>query len=74
MPLSSAPCSLLTIRQNKTCSAVDQNISMRHFASGRVQSMWTLSSEMIDFVTVMTDAEKPDVEKFEAFEKAAAPA
>ena len=35
--------------------AVGQNITMRHYAFGRVQSLWVLTSEMVDFVSTMLD-------------------
>jgi len=57
-------------RLNERCAAVGQNISMRHFAFGRVQSLWVLTSEMVDFVTTMLDINNDSGDKYQALKKA----
>ena len=58
-------------RQNGKFIAISQNISMRHFASGRIQSLWALTSQMVDFVTCMTDEKTDDLDRFKALQDAA---
>jgi carnitine O-acetyltransferase len=62
---------LAHFRLTQKLAAANQNISMRHFAFGRVQSIWTLSSEMIDFVAIMLDEKKSDTDRFKALQYAA---
>ena len=52
-------------------AAVSQNISMRHFSAGRVQPMWTMSSQMKDFVDIMQLQEAAPSQKLAALKKAA---
>ena len=52
-------------------ASVGQNISMRHYQFGRVQSLWVLSSEMVDFVNTMLDTNKDSSDKYKALKKTA---
>ncbi|MCP4936925.1 MAG: choline/carnitine O-acyltransferase [bacterium] len=52
-------------------AAVGQNITMRHFAFGRVQSLWVLTSELIDFVNTMLNTGADSRDKYQALKKAA---
>ncbi len=52
-------------------AAVGQNITMRHYAFGRVQSLWVLTSEMVDFVSTMLDINNDSADKYQALQKAA---
>ncbi len=57
-------------RMNNEPVAICQNISLRHYTSGRVQYMWVASNQMMDFIELMDKETHSSKEKFEAFERA----
>ncbi len=58
-------------RMFERAAAVGQNITMRHYAFGRVQSLWVLTSEMVDFVETMLNTSMDSSDKYQALKKAA---
>ena len=57
-------------RSHERSVAVGQNITMRHYANGRVQSLWVLTSEMVDFVATMLNTSMDSADKYQALKKA----
>lgn len=72
-PDAFAQCALQLahFRLNQQFAAMGQNISMRHYTYGRVQTMWVVTSEMIEFVKVMLDPQQDEHKQFQALQKAA---